>query len=218
MLTRGRERHNEKASGSWRGLRATGGEWYPLLMRPCLARTPAGDIVIRDARPADADRLAEIHLAAIERGCRTHYDDGQITAWTAAIDGPLHRRAIREQVVIVAERRRRVIGFGEYQPRGGQIVHLFVDPSVIACGLGTRLLATLERRALEDGVQEVRLRASLNAEGFYARRGYRPGGGPRSFSMKGIPVPCRPMWKPAAAIAAGPDLAAGPSHHAEAAE
>jgi GNAT superfamily N-acetyltransferase len=172
-------------------------------MRPCLARTPAGDIVIRDARGSDADRLAEIHLAAIRRGCRSHYDEAQIAAWTTAIDGPLHRAAIRDQVVMVAERRRRVIGFGEFQPRNGQIVHLFVDPAVTACGLGTRLLAALEARAVAGGVQEIRLRASLNAEGFYARRGYEPAGGPRSVTMQGIPVPCLPMRKPAAAITGG---------------
>ncbi len=165
-------------------------------MRSSLARTPPGDVLVRAARSADAARLAELHRAAIDLGCRGHYDAAQVEAWLAGISAPLHRAAIREQCVIVAERHRRAVAFGEYQPRTGQVVHLFTDPALAGCGLGSRVLAALEARAREDGRQEVRLRASLNAARFYERHGYVAAGGPRSVRIRGVDVPCLPMRKP----------------------
>ena len=182
-------------------------------MRPSLARTPQGDVLVRPARSADADRIAEVHRAAIDRGCREHYDDAQVKAWLVGICPALHRAAMREHHVVVAERHRRVVAFGEYQPRTGQVVHLFVDPDLGRCGLGSRVLEALEARAQTDGRQEVRLRASLNAEAFYARHGYVAAGGPRSVSLRGVDVPCLPMRKPLlTATVAAADAAHADAH------
>lgn len=164
-------------------------------MRPSLARTPAGDVAVRDARPADAEAIATLHVESIRTLCRDHYEPEQIEAWASGIDGNLHRAAIRTSVVMVAVRQRVVIGFGEYDPGRGQLVHLFVDPSVAGCRVGTRLADALEARALSDGVTEMRLRASTNAEPFYAARGWVQAGGPRELVIRGTSIACVPMRK-----------------------
>ena len=55
----------------------------------------------------------------------------------------------------------------------GEVDALYVSPKCESRGTGKALLAHLEQRARECGVQELKLRSTLNAEGFYARAGYQ---------------------------------------------
>jgi putative acetyltransferase len=53
---------------------------------------------------------------------------------------------------------------------------LYVAPESAGQGVGAGLLDLLEGLMRERGFPSVRLEASLNARGFYLRRGYRAAG------------------------------------------
>jgi N-acetylglutamate synthase-like GNAT family acetyltransferase len=58
-------------------------------------------------------------------------------------------------------------------------------------GVGSELLTRLEARAVDAGLSLVWVRATLNAQRFYAARGYRPAAWPRTGSR---PTLGSPAW------------------------
>jgi GNAT superfamily N-acetyltransferase len=65
-----------------------------------------------------------------------------------------------------------VVGFGSICPAESGLRSLYVDPRAGRRGVGSRLLVALERMAAAHGARVLVLDASLNAAGFYARRGF----------------------------------------------
>jgi N-acetylglutamate synthase-like GNAT family acetyltransferase len=63
-----------------------------------------------------------------------------------------------------------VVGFASYL--GEELRAVYVHPEVARGGVGTSLLVALESHARDHGIAELHLDASLNAEAFYAARGY----------------------------------------------
>lgn len=177
-------------------------------MTSSLANTPKGAFAIRPARPADAVAICRVHAAAIA-ACRGHYERPELDAWLATVNETCHRRAMKSHRVLVAERHRRIVAFGDVDPARGEIAHLYTDPAAAARGIGTSLLDRLEAIAAEDGAAETRLRASLNAEGFYRRRGYTDAAGPRTFMLGAVDLACVPMRKSLAAPDSGPATPGG---------
>ena len=57
-------------------------------------------------------------------------------------------------------------------PLEAQVRFMAVDPRFKGCGLGTRVLAGLEKRARDLGVERLVLNAREEARGFYRRHGY----------------------------------------------
>ncbi|MFK7960348.1 MAG: GNAT family N-acetyltransferase [Phycisphaerales bacterium] len=165
-------------------------------MSPSLASSPQGSFAIRAARPGDAPKIARVHAAAIEV-CRGHYGGDEIDAWLATVEEACHRRAIKSHRVLVAERHRRIVAFGDVDAARGEIVHLYTCPTVAGRGIGTALLQELEAIAGDASPPTLHLRASLNAEGFYRRRGYAVTDGPRTFMLGDVDLACVPMVKAA---------------------
>ena len=65
-----------------------------------------------------------------------------------------------------------VAGFGHLNADIGAVEAVYVSPTYAGEGIGTRLLADLESRAAEVGLEELSLVSSLNAVGFYEHHGY----------------------------------------------
>jgi putative acetyltransferase len=74
------------------------------------------------------------------------------------------------ETVFVAERAGRLLGYAAL--RGGEVTALFVRPAAARRGLGSRLLARVEREARRRGRSTLTVRASRNAALFYRARGY----------------------------------------------
>jgi len=55
----------------------------------------------------------------------------------------------------------------------GQVRYMAVDPAQRRLGVGKAILNELELRALEAGIQEVRLNSRQNALQFYQKNGYQ---------------------------------------------
>jgi GNAT superfamily N-acetyltransferase len=134
-----------------------------------------GDIEIRAGGRADPEAIMLVHVAAIIAGGPAAYSDRQVAAWAAKTDGTdRYEDSLADPTtdVLVAEAGDRVVGFGELDVAQGEIEAVFVDPAYSGRGIGSALLARFERRLREAGFDRARLRAVLNAVGFYEDRGY----------------------------------------------
>lgn len=128
---------------------------------------------VRPATPDDVERIARCHTAATRAFGPEVYDEEQVAAWVGPedadpdypVDDPEHR-------LVVAERAGEVAGFGDLVVPDREVTAVYVHPEHAETGVGTAVLAHLEGRAREAGLEELRLLSSLNAVGFYEQAGY----------------------------------------------
>lgn len=123
---------------------------------------------LRLATRADAAGIAALSRDRIEQGLGW--------SWTE----PRVLRSLRDPAanVVVAHRSGRMLGFGimKYRDDEAHLLLLAVQASAGRRGLGSALVAWLERSARVAGIGQVYLEARLTngaARAFYARLGYR---------------------------------------------
>jgi GNAT superfamily N-acetyltransferase len=111
---------------------------------------------------------------------------------------PAHQEAvaavIRSEMVFVAENDGQIVGV--LRGRKERLASLFVKPDHHRRGIGRRLVERFERASLEQGVDVIRVAATLYAVPFYLAMGYKRSTGIRpcwSFEGRGLPV--QPMRK-----------------------
>jgi putative acetyltransferase len=135
------------------------------------------EILIRGATADDARRILEVHRAAVFGTARVSYPAEILDAWAAVIDPDnvrqlAHRMATRAELVVVADATDEIAGFGSIAPETSELLAVYVCPGFGGCGIGSRLLATLEDLARHYQIRQLSLDASLNAEAFYLSHGY----------------------------------------------
>lgn len=129
-------------------------------------------VVVREATPADAASLFEVHTAAIRGLAGTHYDERELAAWSN-VDGPAcYPVGDDDQLLLVAESGGMVVGFGQLDLTAAEIGALYVHPDAARRGVGSTLLDHLETAAAARGESELLVPAALNAVGFYESTGY----------------------------------------------
>ncbi|CAF1624204.1 unnamed protein product [Rotaria magnacalcarata] len=136
---------------------------------------------IRLATVSDAEAITRVHYNAAH-GLRpaNFYTEDILNSWAPSPSAE-HRinrfRSIIEsdkEVVVVAELDNKlIIGFGAIIISDHEIRALYIDPMYEHQGVGSKILQHLEELALAQGVNILKLEASLNAETFYIRHGYR---------------------------------------------
>jgi [ribosomal protein S18]-alanine N-acetyltransferase len=121
-------------------------------------------------RLADGD-----DVPGIARMSRDHIEQGLGWSWTSA----RVLRSLRDAQtnVVVAQGDARLLGFGimKYHDDEAHLLLLAVRPDAVRRGIGSSLVAWLERSASVAGVRQVVLEARLTnqaARAFYARLGY----------------------------------------------
>ena len=154
---------------------------------------------IRAAVAADAEAVWRVHTTSIRGLCVGWYTDHEIGVWIGRLIPEAYRRAIEAHVMVVAERDGAAVGFGELDLQRGEIVAVYVVPEAVRTGVGAELLAHLEETARGAGMAQLTLCASLNAEAFYARHGWRAGGREKHRLTPGVAVDCVRMDKALAA-------------------
>ncbi|MBL9100503.1 MAG: GNAT family N-acetyltransferase [Myxococcales bacterium] len=129
-------------------------------------------LTIRLAKACDIPALARVHVAAVRALCRKHYRTQELSRWVDQGPG-LYAGLVRSATVMVAELDGVVVGFAAASLAKGYVRAVYVAPGHAGAGIGGRLLARIERAARVLGVRRLRLEATLNAEAFYTRAGYR---------------------------------------------
>jgi putative acetyltransferase len=138
---------------------------------------------IREARAADAEAVRCVHRESIEGLGPAAYDSEQVAAWARGTESADYAATIEsdDSHFVVAERDGELLGFGslsydipeEYEASAdAEVTAVYVHPSATREGVGTELLAALERVASGRGVGTLGLSASLNALGFYEGHDY----------------------------------------------
>lgn len=128
---------------------------------------------VRPATSDDLEAIAECHTAAIRTFGPQVYDEEQVEAWVGPEDAdPDYPVDSVDHRLVVAERAGDVAGFGDLVVPDREVTAVYVHPEHVGEGVGTALLAHLEGRAREAGLEELQLLSSLNAVGFYERAGY----------------------------------------------
>lgn len=148
-------------------------------------------VTIRAALADDAASIHAVHTRAVRTLCAPAYDSAVIEGWLRGRTPDRYLTAVAANRMFVAERDDRVVGFCEIAP--GELVALFVDPSVAGAGVG-RLL--LDRAVSLIGAGVIRLESTLNAVGFYETAGFvRRAAG--TIRRNDVDVPIVFMEKPA---------------------
>jgi GNAT superfamily N-acetyltransferase len=128
------------------------------------------DPVIRQATECDAERIHEIHIAAVRDLCGTSYEPKVIDGWLRGRSAAGYAWSIGKGATFVAEVGNVVVGFCEAIP--GEILAVFVEPAWTGQGIGAALFSNAWKRAAGSG-GVVRLESTLNATTFYEHFGFR---------------------------------------------
>ena len=128
------------------------------------------NVKIRAANPTDADELLGIRRDAI-MALGAEYGHLAAERWASAAHPDRAAKAIATNRVWVTESGSKVVGWVEVS--GTTIESLYVSSAAARRGVGSSLLAHAEGQIRDAGASSAYLDASPNAEGFYARRGYR---------------------------------------------
>jgi putative acetyltransferase len=132
-------------------------------------------VTVREMRPEDARRFLEIHHAAVRGIAARDYPAAVVEAWASPITGQLVERflANRDQEVrLVAEIDGEPVGIGAIVVSGSELRACYVAPSAARQGVGSALVAAIERIACEHHLDHLELESSTTAEPFYAALGY----------------------------------------------
>jgi ribosomal protein S18 acetylase RimI-like enzyme len=126
---------------------------------------------IRKATANDAERLYDIHMAALREICSKSYTNDEIEAICKGKTPEGYLERIDN--INVAEQGGEVVGWchaGE-----GCIWGLFVDPSYINMGVG-RMLVSQILKGIQNDDGEIAVEATLNSVGFYQKMGFKETG------------------------------------------
>ena len=129
------------------------------------------EVIRRLANLDDAARLFEVRRKSILDLAPEGMSVAEAETWAAKLTLSGMERKLREFEIWVVELDGVVAGWGAI--RGDYLEGLYTIPEFSCRGVGTDLLKLLEGLMLERGVHTVRAEASVNAEEFYVRRGYR---------------------------------------------
>ena len=149
---------------------------------------------IRRARPSDAEEMAEMHRASIREICSAAYTAEQVAAWTEPLEPEKYLAAMEKFEVFVAEEQG-VVGLLIVNLPGAELNALYLHPAVTSRGIGRRLVAHAERLAGEASITELKLKATLNAVGFYEACGFARVEESHCANPSGVDLPCIDMVK-----------------------
>jgi putative acetyltransferase len=151
----------------------------PAIQRPSVIPLQATNIHLRSGTAADADDLVRVHFDAVHRTASASYPSPVLDCWAVAPNDAQRRAATREaiergeELFVVATLNGAVCGFGSIVPASDELRAVYVDPDFGGRGVGSAILRRLEEMASDHRVSQLQMDASINAERFYIKHGYR---------------------------------------------
>ncbi|MBE9118428.1 GNAT family N-acetyltransferase [Lusitaniella coriacea LEGE 07157] len=147
-------------------------------------------ILIRLAEVADAERIVQIQYQALQTQCAKDYTQQQLNA---LLEDKSRKRSWNE-TIFVAEINNEIVGFAALLQALSSIGAAYVDPNFTRRGIGTKLLAEVEREAMLHNIQILGVMSSLTARPFYEANGY-DAIAESSIRVRGVQVPCIALKK-----------------------
>jgi GNAT superfamily N-acetyltransferase len=145
------------------------------------------DVSFRPARPEDAETIFKITKASIGGLAGAAYSGNQIENWMGERTPTFYEELMAKGRMTVCLRNGVVVGFVDAEP--GEVTRLFMLPEAAGLGLGRRLLEIGIAQARLGHGGPIKLEATINAEGFYQRHGFRSmGRGYFSHGIGGVPI------------------------------
>ncbi len=140
---------------------------------------------VRKATSDDADAACAAVRRSIAELCGADYrhEEPVMSDWLANKTPDNFRKWIESPdafSVVAVSGAGDVVGFGQMS-RAGWVQLCYIVPEALHQGYGKALLRTMERRAVQWGLDTVSLRSSITAKAFYERNGYRLIGEPKLF-------------------------------------
>lgn len=133
--------------------------------------TDNGNFSFRAARLEDAEVVFNITKASISGLAGASYSRYQIENWMGERTVTFYEELIARGQMTVCVRDDVVVGFVDAEP--GEVTRLFMLPEAAGLGLGRRLLEIGVEQARLGHSGPVRLEATINAEAFYRKHGFR---------------------------------------------
>jgi putative acetyltransferase len=168
--------------------------------------TSASDFPLRPFLPGDTIALRELFAQSIEELTQDDYDEDQRIAWASdAEDAGEFQKHLAQMLTLLVQIEGEYLGFASLKDNKS-IDMLFVHPYYAGEGVGTALVAALEKIASARGAETISADASDTAQAFFEKLGYE--------AMQRNSVPRDDQWlsnttmtkrlKPAASSSEGP--------------
>jgi putative acetyltransferase len=133
-------------------------------------------VVVRLMRDEEAKAFLEIQRASVRGLAADHYPASLIEAWAPL---PVTDTAIAffrvnhdEEIRLIAELDGEAVGIGALVVANSELRACYVLPFAARKGVGSALVAEIERIARHHGLRDLELVSSLAAEPFYRALGY----------------------------------------------
>ena len=158
-------------------------------------------VSIRLMRPQEARRFLEIHRESVRHLAASDYPASVVDKWAPRpITDEIVERFLANrdnEIRLMAEIDGQPVGIGALVVGTSELRACYVVPGAARRGVGSALVAEIERIAGEHGLGHLQLESSLTAEPFYTALGYQ-------VEKRGefMIAPCVPM----AAISMGKQL------------
>ncbi len=159
------------------------------------------DFTFRPATPEDADGIAEAHIDSIRTLGPKKYSADIVAAWGARSTEERGARILEsmakgEKFFVAVDKQDRIAGFSGYRyEEKKHRIAVYVRGAAARKKVGLNLLSVAERAAWQMGAKEIYVDASLVAEAFYARQGFKKTGEGKHTLRSGHEMPCVFMRK-----------------------
>lgn len=126
---------------------------------------------LRPAREGDGQAVFDVTRRSVRELANSHYSSEQIAGWMGDRTAVYYEALIAKGLMVVAEQNGEIVGFVDAEP--GEVTRLFLLAEAAGAGLGKRLLEIGIENARLGHEGPIRVESTINAEGFYRRRGFR---------------------------------------------
>jgi putative acetyltransferase len=134
-------------------------------------------ITVRPMRPDEARRFLEIHHDAVRGIAAKDYPDAVVEKWAPLpiTDVMLERFLDNrdDEIRLMADVEHHVAGIGAVVVGTSELRACYVAPTAVRRGVGSAIVAEIERIARAHGLAYLALESSLTAEPFYTALGYQ---------------------------------------------
>jgi GNAT superfamily N-acetyltransferase len=127
---------------------------------------------IRKAKVDDAYEIMKLHERSVLGLCEADYSAEQLKGWIQNSTLEKYHKRLRLHRSYIAEKDGQTVGYVRWNPATNELCSIFIDPNYVRQGIATELMEIAYADAMQNGVTEMWLDASLTAVPFYEVEGW----------------------------------------------